>query len=325
MRSALPLKHSFPIALGTAGYGTGIQPDAAFQLLDSYVEMGGNHLDTAYDYASWIPGGAGASERTIGQWLSRSGARNKLLIATKAGCTQGTVKRIRRDVLRAELAESLDRLGVEYVDMFWLHRDDPTVPVDEILDWMEELRRYKQIAQYGASNWTSIRIAEAQARALSRGIPGFSASQCGWNLPALTPNVFDTADAHFLQADDERWHATTGFPLVAYESQAGGFFSARYRNGMQAASSREYVVMLHYANATNWRRLEIARELASLHGCTPNQIVLAWMRHQSFPVISIIGARTVEQLQDSLGSVKVQLTNDECQRLRSADAFADNS
>jgi aryl-alcohol dehydrogenase-like predicted oxidoreductase len=312
-----PITASSRLALGTAGFGTDLPFDAAARLLDAFVAAGGNHLDTAHDYASWIPKGAGASERTLGQWLRASGMRSQMLIATKAGCTQGQIKRIKRDILRKELTLSLERLEIDQVDIFWLHRDDPTVPVDEILGWLAELRKEKRFVSCGASNWSSARLAEAQLRAAALGIPGFVASQCGWNLAALEANEFDPGDARFLQMEDEAWHARTGFPLVAWESQAGGFFSGHYEPGLKPASPRAHVVTLHYANTANWSRLAIAREIASARGATPNQVALAWLRQQNFPVIPVIGPRTLEQLQDSLASNSINLSSDEVRRLRS--------
>lgn len=309
---------SSPIALGTAGFGTGVTKEDAFQLLDAYVAAGGNHVDTAHDYASWVPGGAGASELTIGEWLRKSGARDRIFLATKVGCTHGEKKRIQREVVRSELALSLERLGVDRVNLLWLHRDDPAVPVDEILDWLEELRRENKFILSGASNWSSARLAEARERAAAKGIPGFSASQCGWNLAAVEPNSFPTGDARFIELTDEKWHNKTRFPLIAWEAQAGGFFSGQYDANRKPDSPRANVVMAHYANPGNWRRLAFARKLAQNRNATPNQIALAWLRQQAFPVISVIGPRTLEQLQDSLGSRAVALTFGEILQLRNA-------
>src|SRR5688500_14279535 len=129
----IEIDRSSPLALGTADFGSSIPAAESYRLLDAFVAAGGNHLDTAHDYASWIPGGDGASERTIGEWLRHAGGRDRLLIATKGGCTQNGGKRIRRDVLRSEITLSLERLGVPCVDLYWVHRDDPAVPVADLL------------------------------------------------------------------------------------------------------------------------------------------------------------------------------------------------
>jgi len=313
-----PLARSFPIALGTAGFGTAVPTDLAYQLLDHYVAAGGNHLDTAHDYASWVPGGVGASEKTIGEWLRRSGARQQVILATKIGCTRGGVKHISRVDFQRELALSLERLGVPSVDVLWLHRDDPAVPVDDILQWVHELRREGKFMHAGASNWSSARLDEANRRAQELGVPGFIASQCGWNLAALSPNAFDTGDARFVDATDEAWHQRTQFPLVAWEAQAGGFFSGRYAADRKPTTARGNVVVAHYANAANWSRLAACQAIARARGVTANQVALAWLRQQSFPVIAIIGPGNLEQLQDSLPAAKLTLDVAEVERLRAA-------
>src|SRR6185437_13400402 len=97
------------------------------------------------------------------------------------------------------------------------------------------------------------------------------------------------------------------------------FFSGHYEPGVKPASPRAHVVTLHYANAANWRRLAIAREIAATRGATPNQVELAWLKQQKFPVIPVIGPRTLEQLKDSLASTMIKLSADEVSRLRNAD------
>lgn len=309
------LEHSSPIALGTAGLGSAIPAEASFQLLDAYVDGGGNHLDTAHDYASWIPGGMGASERTIGAWLKRTGGRERLLIATKVGCTQQNVKRIRRDTVREELALSLDRLQVARVDFLWLHRDDPSVPVEDILGWLEESRREGLFIQCGASNWTTSRLEQARVAAEAMNVPGFRASQCGYNLAALVPDRLPDGDARFVHPRELAWYRENRFPLVAYESQAGGFFSGRYARDRAPESPRAKVVLIHYASDDNWRRLDIAQAIAADRGATANQVALAWLRQRPFPVVPIVGANNPDQLRDSLGAARLHLSAAELDRL----------
>ena len=314
------LQDSSPIALGTAGLGSAISRDAGFQLLDAYLAADGNHLDTAHDYASWLPDGVGASERTIGAWLKRVGGRERLLIATKVGCTRQDVKRIRREILREEMALSLERLQLPRVNFLWLHRDDPAVPVEDILGWVEELRREGLFLECGASNWTAVRLERAARAARAMGVPGFRASQCGYNLAALVPDRLPDDDARFVHPEELAWYRANQFPLVAYESQAGGFFSGRYARDRQPESPRAKVVLIHYASEANWHRLEVAQAIAAAHGATANQIALAWLRQRPFPVVPIVGVNNPEQLRDSLGAARLHLSAAELDRLDRAGA-----
>jgi aryl-alcohol dehydrogenase-like predicted oxidoreductase len=108
--------------------------------------------------------------------------------------------------------------------------------------------------------------------------------------------------------------------MVAYESQAGGFFSGRYARDRQPDSPRAKVVLIHYASEANWHRLEVAQAIAAAHRATANQVALAWLRQRPFPVVPIVGANNPEQLRDSLGAARLHLSAAELDRLDRADA-----
>ncbi|MBA3709392.1 MAG: aldo/keto reductase, partial [Planctomycetes bacterium] len=144
------------ICLGTALHGSTIADDDAFALLDIFVERGGNFLDTAHIYAAWLPNGHGQSERAIGAWLRSRGSRASTVIATKGGHPSWTAvpqARLRPEDIASDLTESCERLGTDVIDLYWLHRDDPAVPVDEILDALQRLIASGRIRAIGASNW----------------------------------------------------------------------------------------------------------------------------------------------------------------------------
>ncbi|NQU43712.1 aldo/keto reductase, partial [bacterium] len=125
------------ICLGTGGYGSSIPRDQSFQLLDGFFERGGSFLDSAHVYAAWIPNGAGASERTIGEWQEDRGVRDRIIIGTKGGhpeLDKMRVPRLSPPEIERDLFESLERLRTDRIDLYWLHRDDPATPVDVIMD-----------------------------------------------------------------------------------------------------------------------------------------------------------------------------------------------
>ena len=171
------------IVLGTAWYGTTIPESEAFGMLDAFAEHGGNFWDTANGYFRWRPGGEGKSETTLGAWLKHN-SRRDVLIGTK-GADQG----MDRQTIRHQLTESLERLGTDYVDFYWLHCDDPNVPVGEILDWLNELVDEGCFPAFGCSNWRVRRMHEAAKYAVDHGVRGFSASQIGWSLAQANPEV----------------------------------------------------------------------------------------------------------------------------------------
>lgn len=298
------------IALGTAWFGTAIPEEEAWRLLDAYVGCGGNFLDTAHMYAGWVPGGAGKSETTIGRWLKRAGVSP--VVATK-GADRGMT---RRDI-RGQLMESLERLGVARVDFYWLHRDVPSVPVAEILGWLEELRSEGRFLAYGCSNWSLSRIREAMDYARHAGIRGFSASQIGWSLARVAPAAAGGGSQVFMDDDTLDFHRATRLPLVAYSSQAGGFFAGRYDPAAPAAGAPPNPnIVRYYGTEANYARLRTAVDIAAERGVTPNQVALAYLLHEDFPAFPIVGANSLERVRDCCGAADVKLGPEQVLRLR---------
>ena len=164
------------VALGTMLFGTGIEEEKAFSLLIAHACRPGAQIDTARSYASWLPGGAGASERTIGKWLEKEGRehREHLFLGTK-GCLMpkgynSTRGDLSPDRIRSELEESLEALCTDYIDIYWLHRDEEGRDAGEIMETMNCLVREGKIRYFGVSNWKASRILETDAWAASRGL-----------------------------------------------------------------------------------------------------------------------------------------------------------
>ena len=296
------------ICLGTAEYGSSISRDDAFALMDAFRASGGNFLDTAHIYADWQCSTLGMSERTIGDWLTSRGCRDEMVVATKGGHhALGTTRaRLAHEEIRHDLKESLSRLRIERIDLYWLHRDDPATPVGQILDTLEGARQEGLVRWYAASNWSVSRLREAAAYAESHGIPGMVASQIQWSLAATL--LGSTGDPTMIEMDEEayRYHQDTRMPVVAFSSQANGFFSGKYLRD-QPDSGRSGVRQI-YGSDSNWGRLERACELANELQCTANQVALAYLIAQPFPTFPIVGCRRIDQLTDSCAATQIHLT-----------------
>jgi aryl-alcohol dehydrogenase-like predicted oxidoreductase len=316
-RRAIPGTSLVPsvICLGTGSFGTGIRPDECWRMLDRYVELGGNFVDTAHYYGSWVPGGTGASETAVGTWLSRPGSRDRIILATKGGhptAHSGATARLSPAELGRDLRESLERLRTDHVDLYWLHQDDPAVPVGEVLGVLNEFVAAGRVRAIGASNWTVARQEEAATYARDSGLVGFCASQIGWSLAQARTHTF----GHFTSVymDDATWeyHRRTSVPVMAYSSQAQGFFFLTGRRG--AAAMRRHAdpwVAHRYLTEENLARLERARQLAGQHGRTANDVALAYLLSQPFPVYPIIGPQDTEQLVTSCSAHDLRLSADE--------------
>ena len=145
------------ICLGSADAGASVTPKDAFSLFDAFVAEGGNFLDTAHVYSNWIPNTKSTSEKLIGQWLRKSGMRNDIVIATKGAhpeLTSMNVSRLSADDIALDVSESLEYLQTDMIDLYWLHRDDVHIPVDEIIDALNEQVKAGHIRYFGCSNWT---------------------------------------------------------------------------------------------------------------------------------------------------------------------------
>jgi aryl-alcohol dehydrogenase-like predicted oxidoreductase len=308
------------LCLGAAQYGTGIPADTAWALLDAFAEQGGNFVDTARLYGDWVPGGEGASERTIGAWLKRRSGRAELVLATKGAhpdLATMHISRLSPAEITADLGASLDALDTDYVDLYWLHRDDLAVPVGEILDILNEHLAAGRIRAIGASNWTVARLEAAAAYAQAHGLISFCASQIGWSLARANPGVIPASGMLYMDDPTLAYHRRTGLPVVAYSSQAGGFFSGKYRRhvlseaeGPDGSSEARQVLPVPslYADAGNFARFDRAHELAARHNRTSNAIALGYLLSQPFPVYPIVGCRTVEQVRASCAASDVRLT-----------------
>jgi aryl-alcohol dehydrogenase-like predicted oxidoreductase len=294
------------ICLGTAGLGTALDRDQSFRLLDRFVELGGNFVDSAHVYADWMPNGAGASERTIGAWLKSRGGRDRVVIGTKGAHPPGGTYRSRmtpQDIAQ-DLAESLERLGVETIDCYWLHRDDAAVPVGEILAWLGVHLTAGRVRAIAASNWSVERLRAAAEYATAHGLVGFCASQIGWSLAQTLPAYNPDSGMHWMdEGETLRFHRAGRLPVVAFSSQAQGFFIK--------AATRFDSVAPGYRSEENRRRLERAQTLGRRLGHDANAIALAYLTSQPMGVSAIIGPRTVEQLEQSCAMRDLRLSDDD--------------
>ena len=201
-----------PICLGTVQYGTRLSEQESIAQLDRYTGAGGNFIDTALVYGVWGPEGRPTSEPIIGKFLARSGKRNQLILSTKGAHPPFNAmshSRMHPDLIAADLEQSLRHLGTDFIDLYFLHRDDPSVPVAEILGCLNELRRAGKIRYFGCSNWTLARIKQAELWAAGQGSAGFVCNQLLWSLakinfshfPDKTCVAMDPADVPLARPD----------------------------------------------------------------------------------------------------------------------------
>lgn len=301
--------------LGGVELGAGLGLKESFRLMDAYVELGGNMVDTAEIYSNWLPHEPSKSETVIGQWMAERKNRSRLIVTTKGAhprLDSMQMPRMSEAELRHDLEGSLARLGTDSIDLYWLHRDDASQPAGEIVETMNRFVKEGKIRWYGASNWTAWRLAEAQEYAAAHGLQGFSGNQPGWSLALADPARFTDPTLVFMDNALHEYHVRTGLSVFAYSSQAQGLFTK-----MAASADNDFPekTAAMYRVEDNRRRLAEVKLLAERYGATVNQIVLAYLLAQPFPVFPVVGAKRSAQLEDSLGAGGIRLTEEECRRL----------
>ena len=303
------------LCYGTNALGTAYDQAVSNALLDQFAGLGGNFIDTARSYGDWIPGiPPAASERAIGAWLKGQDRKN-FVIATKGGMVdmrKGDWRpRVTPQDIAQDLGESLEHLGISSVDLYWLHSDNPQVPVGPVIDALVAAQKSGKIRYFGASNWTPARISEAQAYAATIGHPGFAAVQPFWGLAVPNPEAAAAAGYNFYYADGLQPLHASGLTMIPYSGQSRGFFS-KLADGED--SIRDDVKAM-FLNDTNRARFAVVQKLASRHGVSINEIVLAYLISQPFQTIPIIGAFRADQLDETVKAAALKLAEDELKAL----------
>ncbi|CAN5310527.1 aldo/keto reductase [soil metagenome] len=278
------------LVLGTSVYRHAA--DTSADLLDAWFELGGNVVDCGREY--------GESERVLGQWLRTNDRRGDVVVITKGGHQEQDRRRVTPPDISADLLESLGVLGAESIQIYMLHRDDPSQSVGPLVEMLNEHHRAGRIGAFGCSNWRTTRLDEANAYARSHDLEVISCSSPGLSLARQRePPWPDCVSAD--DADSRAWYERAGMPVFAWSSQAAGFF-ARV-DGPE--------VLRVYGGEDNRERLRRASELGKRIGHTANEVALAWVLAQPFPTYAIIGPRTVDELHRSVAALEIELTPDE--------------
>ena len=291
------------LCLGTMFFGTTVDEATSFRLLDRYYDAGGRFLDTADIYAFWIAGGEGGeSESLLGRWMRERGNRDELFLATKVGAAPGD--RLTAATIRRGAEQSLRRLGTDRLDLFYAHKDDRTVPLEETVGGFGALVQDGTALHVGCSNTMAWRI--ERARELASGAARYCCVQQRHTY--LRPRPGAGFEGQLASSDELLDYVEyEGITLLAYAALITGAYSRTDRPVPEG-----------YAGPEADARLAALRAVAEETGATPNQVVLAWMMHGTPPVIPLIGASSEEQLAENLGALEVELSAEQLERLSAA-------
>ncbi|MFI7611500.1 aldo/keto reductase [Nonomuraea terrae] len=309
------------LALGAMWFGSVTDERTSFAILDRYVEAGGTFIDTSDNYAFWVDGGQGGqSEKLLGRWLRSRGADGQVVIATKVGArplAPGTgyhdnAEGLSAKVIRESAERSLERLGVDRIDLLYAHIEDRTVPLTETVGAFGELVAQGTVKLLGVSNHAIWRVERARALAAASGVAGYEVLQ--YQHSYLRPRQ-DVPDRLF--EDGNLGHA--GAELRSYLRAEPDLTLVAYSPLLAGAYSRQDKPLApDYDHPGTPPRLQALRQVAKECGATVNQVVLAWQMGGPFPIIPLAGASSVAQLEENLAAVDLELTGDQRARLDAA-------
>jgi len=306
------------ICLGAVLIGSSIDTKNSFLMLDSFVESAGNFIDTAHIYSNWIKGES-LSEKTIGKWIKERGNRKELIIGTKGGIRDGVIRLSRDEIIR-DLNESLEYLGTGYIDLYWLHRDDPNRPVADIIETLNELEGKGKIRYFGCCNWKIERIREAMVYASDNKLKCFVGNQVMWSLAVPNTNAIEDKTFVMMNKNGIGFHKKTLLAVMPYSSQAQGFFTKMHK-GIPLS---DHIRKLYYSKE-NIKRFERVKKLAHDLSRSVTEISLGYLMSQPFTTIPIIGCRTLEQLAESLKAGDLALKPDMVKYLEEGKQYAISS
>ena len=326
------------IALGCMNYYIPLPIEESEISMDQALDAGINLFDTARVYGSWldVPNAMGLCERILGDYMKKRGNRDKIVLATKGShppFDNMTLNRLTKKEIVSDLDASLKDLGTDYVDIWFLHRDNPACDLFEVMDTLNEQVKAGKIRTLGASNWTMKRILEANKLAEENGLTPFRVSQIEWSMAYLEKSHL--GDPTTLVMDETELAAYKAHPEVAlmlFSSQSRGFFQRAIAAGGFEALKAQEIANGRYEEVTaltrkydypcNRARLKVVEEIAKRHGVDPAAVGIAYLTCQpDVDAIPILGYSKLSQLSESMAHMDLTLTPDEIKEILGGEAL----
>lgn len=303
----------YPIGLGAAEAGRrydGVETD---RLFGTYMELGGNLIDTAHVYSNWIPGERNRSERAIGDWLVRTGKRHEIVLMTKGGHHEVDrnspifrKRRLQREDMIEDLNGSLEKLRTDYIDIYFYHRDDRELPVEYMIETMEQFVREGKIRYYACSNWDAQRMYAAYEYCKEKGYRGFVADQSLFNIGMRHMKEMGDTSLRCTDGDAYQFHVEHSEVMeMPFSSNCNGFFQRYLTEGT------EKVVNSDYFTENNLKVAQRIRDLTEKYDCTVTQAVTGFFYHQPFCCIPLYGTASPAHVREVCGTLDVPFTTDD--------------
>lgn len=304
------------LCLGTMQFKWTTDEETSYKVLDSFVEAGGNFIDTADVYTRWYTGNTGGEAETIiGEWMKRKGNRSKIVLATKVrgrmwdGPDGEGLSRVH--IMRA-VEDSLRRLQTDVIDLYQSHSPDKDTPIDETMRAFDDLVKQGKVRYVGCSNYNGDQLAEAIQASKRDGLVEYTTIQPHWSLIERQKFELET-------------YATVkiyGLAIIPYSPLGKGFLTGKYRRDMPLPDSKRVEGIQQYMTPKNWLLIDKLDAIAKDRRVTMGQVALAWLLAREQVVSVIIGANTPAQLHDSLGATNLLLNENELFELNRLTAWS---
>jgi aryl-alcohol dehydrogenase-like predicted oxidoreductase len=286
-------------------FGMRVSQEESFALMDTYLEAGGNWIDTARVYCTdlikkeELLGSYRDSEETIGLWIRSRNVRDQVTLITKGAHWNlaDHTMRVKGDCIRSDIELSLKKTGLDHVDIYFLHNDDPSVPVEEIMPVLHELVLAGKTRAIGASNWKIGRIQEANRFARANSLTPFSISQVKWSYAAPTEKAIAGSVNMEKDPEEYRSYLEENIPVMAYSSQARGFFLKAAKNGLSESGVGSAAP---FWSEENERRAKAVLSLAQKENISVAAAAFSYLWSRNIPVTALVGSASVSQLRESL-------------------------
>jgi len=303
----------YPFCFGGNVFGWTIDEEKSFKVLDAFVDAGFNFIDTADVYSSWAPGNKGGeSETIIGNWLKKSGKRDKVIIATKVGKPMGPGKKgLSKKYITQAVEDSLRRLQTDHINLYQSHSDDKDTPLLETLETFTDLIKQGKVGAIGASNYDGIRLKEALQVSHDNGLAAYQCLQPEYNL-------YERA---YYERELEPVCRERNIGVITYYSLASGFLTGKYRSENDLSKSNRGQGVKKYLNPRGYKILAALDKVAATYNTTPAAIALAWVIARPGITAPIASATTVQQLQELTNAANIQLDSEAISALNQASSY----
>lgn len=298
-------------ALGTAIFGKTVDKKTSFRIMDSFFEYGGTLLDTANVYANWLPGEKSSSEKTIGRWMKEKNNRHQVIISTKGAhpiIGNEKVQRLSKSEIISDIEDSLINLGTDYIDVYFLHRDDVKRTVGEIMQTLHKIVTEGKARSVGLSNWCPRRIAEALKYCKDNNITMPVSSQIQYGIAYPNPENIDPT-TEYMHKKAFEFYSKQKLNLFSFSSQSGGYFFCTDSYGRPVKNPA-------YDSEMSRNKFDLVMEMTKKYSCSVAQVIVsALSSNKAFKTIPIIGGVTEMQIKDSMDGTKLVMEEADVNKL----------